>query len=97
LSKIFDNHVFCYASPESSTREFWAATQRFQDKPMYSSLDRAQPGGWGQFCSWMDMEVAPMNEFYYHVSEFASFPRLWNYGAASSYGCHASTGEKDYC
>jgi hypothetical protein len=59
LSKIFDNHVLYYASPESSTREFWVATQGFQDKPTYSLLDKAQPGGWRQFCPWLDMEVAP--------------------------------------
>jgi hypothetical protein len=39
--QIFDNHVFCYASPESFAREFWAATRRFQDEPTRPSLDRA--------------------------------------------------------
>jgi hypothetical protein len=41
--------------PES----FVAATQCFQDEPTCSSLDRAQPGGWCQFLSWLDTLVAP--------------------------------------
>jgi hypothetical protein len=75
LSKIFDSHVLYYVSPKSSTKEFWSATRGFQDKPMYSSLDRAQPGGWHQFRSWLDTEVAPKVEFCYHVFKFASFPK----------------------
>jgi hypothetical protein len=76
LSKILDNHVLCYASLESSTGEFWSATQGFQDKPMYSPLDRAQPGGWRQFRSLLDTEVASKAEFCYHVFMFAFFPKI---------------------
>jgi hypothetical protein len=41
------------------------------DKSTYSSLDRAQLGGWCQFHSWLGTEVASKAEFRYHVFRFA--------------------------